>query len=129
MSEWSTLICLSALAGGICGLIFGGRNAIILGGAVPWTGLLAWLLYNEYFVPYQGGGGIDVAHRPTLRRLGGGRRGCGCGGGRLWNQGEIVGRRAAMKSRERHDNGMHAARDTSDFMLRVRCGRARDARR
>jgi hypothetical protein len=56
MSIWFALILLSALAGGICGLIFRGRHAIILGGAVPWTGLLAWLLYNEYFVPYQGGG-------------------------------------------------------------------------
>ena len=56
MSVWSVLILLSALAGGICGLIFRGKRAIIFGGAAPWFGVLAWLLYNEYFVPYQGGG-------------------------------------------------------------------------
>ena len=56
MSVWSALILLSVLAGGLCGLLFRGRRAIIFGGAVPWTGLLAWLLYNEFFVPYQGGG-------------------------------------------------------------------------
>lgn len=56
MSVWSALILLSALAGGFCGLILRGRRAIIFGGAVPWLGLLAWLLYNEFFVPYQGGG-------------------------------------------------------------------------
>jgi hypothetical protein len=53
---WSTLIFLSALAGGICGWVFRGYRSVILGGAIPWFGLLGWLLYNEYFVPYQGGG-------------------------------------------------------------------------
>ncbi|MBD2094693.1 hypothetical protein H6F90_05955 [Trichocoleus sp. FACHB-591] len=53
---WLMLISLAALTGGICGWIFQGYRSIILGGAIPWFGLLAWLLYNEYFVPYQGGG-------------------------------------------------------------------------
>ena len=56
MSVWLALILLSAFAGAICGSILRGRRAIIFGGAVPWAGLLAWLLYNEFFVPYQGGG-------------------------------------------------------------------------
>ena len=30
--------------------------AIYLAGALPWFGLLAALLYTEYFRPYQGGG-------------------------------------------------------------------------
>jgi hypothetical protein len=50
------LISLAALTGGICGWIFQGYRSVILGGAIPWFGLLVWLLYNEYFVPYQGGG-------------------------------------------------------------------------
>ncbi|MBD1863010.1 hypothetical protein [Trichocoleus sp. FACHB-46] len=53
---WLMLISLAALTGGICGWIFQGNRSVILGGAIPWFGLLAWLLYNEYFVPYQGGG-------------------------------------------------------------------------
>ena len=53
---WLTLIFLSAFAGSICGWVFRGYRSVILGGAIPWFGLLAWLLYNEYFVPYQGGG-------------------------------------------------------------------------
>jgi len=47
----------SVLVGVVCGLCI--RNspwALILGGAIPWCGFLALLLYNEYFVPYQGGG-------------------------------------------------------------------------
>jgi hypothetical protein len=53
---WSTLIVLSALAGAACGWILPERRTIAWGGAVPWLGVLAWLLYNEYFVPYRGGG-------------------------------------------------------------------------
>ena len=53
---WSILIGLSALAGVVCGSIVPGRRAIAWGGIVPWLGMLAWLLYNEYLVPYQGGG-------------------------------------------------------------------------
>jgi hypothetical protein len=53
---WSTLIVLSALAGVVCGWILPGRRTVAWGGAVPWLGVLAWLLYNEYFVPYPGGG-------------------------------------------------------------------------
>jgi len=59
MFIWFTLIFLSVVAGGICGWLVGGRRAVILGGAVPWFGLLALLLYSEYFAPkgpYQGGG-------------------------------------------------------------------------
>ncbi len=53
---WSTLIVLSALAGVACGWIFTGLRAVALGGAVPWLGMLAWLLYNEHFVPSPDGG-------------------------------------------------------------------------
>ena len=53
---WATLIVLSALAGVVCGWFLPERRTVAWGGAVPWLGMLGWLLYNEYFVPYQGGG-------------------------------------------------------------------------
>ena len=53
---WLTIIVLSAIAGMVCGWFLPGRRAVTWGGAVPWLGLLAWLLYNEYVVPYRGGG-------------------------------------------------------------------------
>lgn len=56
MAAWLILIALSAIAGLGCAWAFGGRLGLIASGAVPWLGMLTWLLYNEYFVPYQGGG-------------------------------------------------------------------------
>ena len=53
---WPTLIISSALAGALCGGLIRGRRAIVWGCAIPWLGMLAWLLYNEYLVPYDGGG-------------------------------------------------------------------------
>ena len=53
---WLNLLILSALAGILCGWFLPGRLAVMWGGAVPWLGLLAWLLYNEYVMPYRGGG-------------------------------------------------------------------------
>ena len=53
---WLTLILLSAVTGAVCGWIISGRHTVTWGGAVPWLGVLAWLLYNEYFVPHRGGG-------------------------------------------------------------------------
>jgi hypothetical protein len=56
MDAWLNLGLLSAVTGGIATKVFKGRTAILAGGAAAWFGMLAWLLYNEYFVPYQGGG-------------------------------------------------------------------------
>jgi hypothetical protein len=56
MNGWISLILLSAGAGALSGLAMRGRKAVVLGAVIPWLGLLAWLLYCEYFVPYQGGG-------------------------------------------------------------------------
>jgi len=53
---WTILIGLSALLGAACGWIIPGRRTVAWGGAIPWFGVLAWVLYNEYFVPYRGGG-------------------------------------------------------------------------
>ena len=38
------------------GLAIRGRKAVLIGAVIPWLGLLAWLLYHEFLVPYQGGG-------------------------------------------------------------------------
>lgn len=56
MNPWIPIVGLSALAGIGSAFLVNGRKAVLLGAALPWLGVLAWLLYNEYFVPYQGGG-------------------------------------------------------------------------
>ena len=56
MNAWVSLVGLSVIAGVLSASLFSGIKAILIGGAVPWFGFLAWLLYSEYFVPYQGGG-------------------------------------------------------------------------
>jgi len=56
MALWLTIIGLSALVGFVCGHTLRGAWGGVAAAAIPWFGLLAWLLYNEYFVPYQGGG-------------------------------------------------------------------------
>ena len=56
MIAWLVIILLSSIAGGISGYLIRSRLSILVGGAVPWFGLLAVLLYYEYFVPYSGGG-------------------------------------------------------------------------
>lgn len=56
MILWLTIVILSALVGAISGYSIRSWWAIFVGGAVPWLGLLSMLLYDEYFVPYSGGG-------------------------------------------------------------------------
>jgi len=56
MNPWIFILLASVVVGAVCGFAIRSRWAVLLGGAIPWCGLLAWLLYNEYFVPYQGGG-------------------------------------------------------------------------
>lgn len=53
---WLIILIPSAITGIICSLLIKHRIGIIFAGGIPWTGLLCYLLYNEYFVPYQGGG-------------------------------------------------------------------------
>ena len=56
MIIWLYITILSAFTGLICSVFLKGRIGVISSGVIPWTGLLAWLLYQEYFVPYKGGG-------------------------------------------------------------------------
>jgi hypothetical protein len=56
MTQWLTIIVLSVLTGVACAWLAHGRAARLLAAAIPWSGMLAWLLYHEYFVPYAKGG-------------------------------------------------------------------------
>ena len=53
---WMTIIVPSILIGIILAYYIKGRIGVILAGLVPWLSLLGALLYQEYFIPYQGGG-------------------------------------------------------------------------
>jgi len=53
---WITIIVPSLLTGFMLAYFIRGRIGLILAVLIPWLGLLAALLYQEYFVPYQGGG-------------------------------------------------------------------------
>lgn len=56
MATWLAIISLSATTGFLCSRFLIGAIAWIASALLPWLGLLAWLLYQEYFVPYKGGG-------------------------------------------------------------------------
>ncbi len=56
MESWGVLGLLSALVGAASGRLIKHPISIAVGAAAAWLGLLVWLLYDEYFVPYQGGG-------------------------------------------------------------------------
>lgn len=56
MIIWLYIIILSAITGFICSVFLKGKIGAICSGAIPWLGLLTSLLYQEYFVPYKGGG-------------------------------------------------------------------------
>jgi hypothetical protein len=56
MIIWLYIIILSVFTGFICSVFLKGKIGTICSGAIPWFGLLASLLYQEYFVPYKGGG-------------------------------------------------------------------------
>lgn len=56
MTTWLSILIPSMIVGIICGYFLRDRLGFVIAGAIPWLGLLAFLLYNEYFVPYQGGG-------------------------------------------------------------------------
>lgn len=56
MQQWFIIILGSVLSGVLCAWQFEGRRGFLLAGGLPWCALLAWLLYHEYFVPYQSGG-------------------------------------------------------------------------
>lgn len=56
MLIWILLLGLSSLAGLLTAIFLKKKWAVYVAGAVPWFGLLAAILYTEYFMPYQGGG-------------------------------------------------------------------------
>ena len=57
MNIWIPITVFSATVGLIAGLAARRLSmAVVTGAVIPWLGLLGYLLYNEYYVPYQGGG-------------------------------------------------------------------------
>jgi hypothetical protein len=60
MNPWPGILLLSAIVGAVGGLLLHERRAVRVGGAVPWTGVLVWLLYNEVFVPAVPGEGASM---------------------------------------------------------------------
>ena len=56
MEMWLSLLIPSALVGAVCAWKLNGKTALFASATIPWFGLLLWFLYNEYFVPYKGGG-------------------------------------------------------------------------
>jgi hypothetical protein len=44
---WLTLVALSALAGGVCGLAVRPARAVAVGAAVPWVGCFAWVIHTS----------------------------------------------------------------------------------
>lgn len=56
MSDWATIIIFAALAGVLCAIFLRGATAWVMSALLPWLGVLAWLLYQAYVVPYPGGG-------------------------------------------------------------------------
>lgn len=68
MTAWLSILIPSMIVGITCGYFLRDRLGFVIAGAIPWLGLLAFLLYNEYFVPYQGGG---ASMWPIAQLLGG----------------------------------------------------------
>ncbi len=56
MLVWILLLVPSALVGFLCAIFIDKKWAIYVAGLVPWLGLLAALLYTEFYMEYQGGG-------------------------------------------------------------------------
>ena len=56
MLVWLYIIIPSIIIGAVVAIMSKGRLSFILSAFLPWVGVLCFLLYYEYFVPYQGGG-------------------------------------------------------------------------
>jgi hypothetical protein len=50
MNQWLVLVLLSAITGVFSGLLIRGSTAVLVGALLPFLGLVAWVVYAEYFV-------------------------------------------------------------------------------
>jgi hypothetical protein len=50
MNQWLVLVLLSAITGVFSGLLIRGSTAVLVGAVLPFLGLVAWVVYAEYFV-------------------------------------------------------------------------------
>ncbi|BCL61968.1 hypothetical protein DGMP_26610 [Desulfomarina profundi] len=53
---WAMVVIPSGITGIVLSYFVKGKIGMILAGLLPWSGVLAAILYQEYFLPYQGGG-------------------------------------------------------------------------
>ncbi|MBC3910221.1 MULTISPECIES: hypothetical protein [Undibacterium] len=53
---WLIIISASALMGFAVARFYRGNFPAVLAAFLPWTSLLAWLLFSEYVLPVQSGG-------------------------------------------------------------------------
>lgn len=56
MHAWLILTLLSALAGIVAAIVVKRPMAICVGAGAAWFGMLAFLLFDAYLMPYRGGG-------------------------------------------------------------------------
>jgi hypothetical protein len=56
MILWTVLVIGSALCGVACSIRLSGRSGLVASAVLPWSAVLAWVLYQEFAVPYRGGG-------------------------------------------------------------------------
>ena len=54
--EWLLIVLLSASVGVVAGWCLPIGRALLAGALLPWLGMLFFLLFNEYVLPYEGGG-------------------------------------------------------------------------
>lgn len=56
VGAWMILALLSMAIGAGVAKVVKGAMSIVFAAIAAWLGLLAWLLFSEYVLPYQGGG-------------------------------------------------------------------------
>lgn len=56
MQSWIVLITVSSVIGILTQIYIRNRFACFLAAFIPWVLFLAFILYEVYFIPYQGGG-------------------------------------------------------------------------
>jgi hypothetical protein len=63
-----SIVVPSAIIGAFCGYFIRGGKCLIFAIIIPWFGLLAVLLFEEYCMPYEGGG---ASMWPVVQLFGG----------------------------------------------------------
>jgi hypothetical protein len=56
VGAWLILALVSVATGAVVAKLVRSAMSIVFGAVAAWLGVLAWLLFCEYVLPYQGGG-------------------------------------------------------------------------